>query len=109
MKPRLVSVRRSGPILVGPRSPHTMTGVRRRRACARRGEHTGYSRAGGSPDVSRTAVRPGHADACVRTAMVAVPRCEGTGDTGELPHACRALLPAAERADRPAGGAGVRP
>src|SRR6516162_9590742 len=54
-------------------------------------------------------VRAGHADPRVRAARLAVAGGEGTGHRRGARHARYPVLPAAERADRPARGAGVRP
>src|ERR1700757_2078265 len=54
-------------------------------------------------------VRAGHADPRVRAARLALAGGEGAGYRRGARHAGHPVLPAAERADRPARGAGVRP
>src|SRR5258707_11725213 len=54
-------------------------------------------------------VRAGHADPRVRAARLAVGGGKGAGHRRGARHAGHPVLPAAERADRPARGAGVRP
>src|ERR1700759_56043 len=54
-------------------------------------------------------VRAGHADPRVRAARLALAGGEGAGHRRGARHPRHPVLPAAERADRPARGIGVRP
>src|SRR6266540_3729830 len=58
---------------------------------------------------ARTADRSGHADLGVRAPVVAISRCQGASHPGGLHRAGRTLLPATQRANRPARSASVRP